>query len=322
MKNCLLVVLFCIAVSACKNKTSVAGEEKVAMNEFIETFTPAKLPYTIIDTAINSVTDTATISYNVFTQFVPDTVLNQPFGKERKLTFRPLARFGKKKEETYLAMLVQSKSRSAVYLLVFTKKNVFSASMPVLISGNDDGLRSVTVDARLTISLQKEWVDDNEMLFSRTIYAYNSGGIFSVVMTETNDQSGVANNINNPLDTLPGKNKYSGDYVKTKKNFLTIRDGKTPESYLFFVHFENDDEDACNGEVKGEFFMKTPTTGVFTESGDPCVIDFNFQSNKVKVKEQGSCGSHRGIKCFFNDTYTKKKDQKTDKKEPAVKRKS
>ncbi len=59
--------------------------------------------------------------------------------------------------------------------------------------------------------------------------------------------------------------------------------------------------------------FKTPTSAVFIENGDPCVIDFTFKLNQVQVKEQGSCGSHRGIKCFFNDTYTKPKEAKPKK---------
>ncbi|TDH25489.1 hypothetical protein EXU57_12320 [Segetibacter sp. 3557_3] len=323
MKNCLLVLLFCMSLFACKNKSPLAGDEKVAMNDFIEAFAVTRLPYTLSDTGIQKLSTTDTISHSVFTQFVPDTLLTSSFKKERRLTLQPLARFGEKGKETYLTLLARSKTKEVVYLLVFTRKNVFSTGMPLLSTSDEaETYYTSTIDNRLNISVQKEWTSNNDLLFSRTIYGYNNAGLFTVVMTETNDQSRVANDINNPLDTLPKKNKYSGDYVKSKTNFLTLRDGSTPDSYLFFVHFENDDDEPCNGEVKGEVFLKTPTSGVFSEQGDPCVIDFTFDDNKVKVKEQGSCGSHRGIKCFFNDTYTRKKEPKPAKKDtPAKKRK-
>jgi hypothetical protein len=32
------------------------------------------------------------------------------------------------------------------------------------------------------------------------------------------------------------------------------------------------------------------------------------------MKEEGSCGNHRDIKCFFEDTYTKKKEIKSKTK--------
>jgi len=53
--------------------------------------------------------------------------------------------------------------------------------------------------------------------------------------------------------------------------------------------------------------MKDQTHGVYTFNADPCIIDFNFEDREVTVKEQGSCGNHRGIKCFFDDQYTRKR---------------
>jgi hypothetical protein len=32
------------------------------------------------------------------------------------------------------------------------------------------------------------------------------------------------------------------------------------------------------------------------------------------VKEEGSCGNHRDIKCFFNDSYTRKREAKPKSK--------
>ena len=64
------------------------------------------------------------------------------------------------------------------------------------------------------------------------------------------------------------------------------------------------------GELKGEFKLNSPTSGIFSENGDPCIIDFNFNKSSITLKEQGSCGNHRGIKCFFNDSFIKKKEAK------------
>jgi hypothetical protein len=52
---------------------------------------------------------------------------------------------------------------------------------------------------------------------------------------------------------------------------------------------------------------------LYQESGDPCEIDFVFEDNEIKVKERGNCGNHRGIKCYFDDTYPKKKEKKPKK---------
>ncbi len=317
MRNCLLLLLMTAILFSCKNKKkSLAGDEKVEMADFVEAFPTVKLPYTITDTSFDLPSVADTIAHGAFTQIIPDTVLNNPFGTDRKITIEPIGKFGEKGKEAYLVARVKSRAKSAIYLLVLNKKNAFAASMPLIIPDkNTDIVESATIDSRLNISIQKNYTKNDEALYRRTIYAYNNVGIFSIVMTETNDQSGVANNINNALDTLPAKNKYSGDYTKSAKNFLTIRDGGNADSYLFFVHFENEEGEPCNGELKGEFILSTPTSAVFKENDTPCIIDFVFTGNQVKVKEQGSCGSHRGITCFFNDTYTRKKAAKPQKKE-------
>jgi hypothetical protein len=112
---------------------------------------------------------------------------------------------------------------------------------------------------------------------------------------------------------LPRKFKYSGEYVQDKKNFISLRDGKKPDTYFFFVHFEKN-EGGCTGELKGELKMKTPASAEFTENGDPCVIDFRFEGNQIILKERGSCGNHRGIRCYFDDTFTRKKEPRSAKK--------
>ena len=54
--------------------------------------------------------------------------------------------------------------------------------------------------------------------------------------------------------------------------------------------------------------MTGETTGQYANTGDPCGLAFTFKGSEVIVKENGSCGNYRDIKCFFNDTYTKKKE--------------
>jgi len=191
---------------------------------------------------------------------------------------------------------------------VFDKNKKYAATLPLIISNSTKKFSySSTIDNKLAIAINKEWKNENELLYNRVIYAYNNVGVFTVVMTETNDQSHLSNKINNPLDTLPQLNKYSGDYTKGKKSFLFLRDGKNASSYLFYVRFENDADELCTGELKGEIILRSETSAVFSEVGDPCLVDFVFAKNQVNVKEQGSCGNHRGIKCFFDDAYVKKK---------------
>jgi hypothetical protein len=312
MRKCLLILILTTAIFACKDKKkSLTGTTTVEVKDFIEVYNDLKLPYTVADSNLNKLPDTTTISQAIFSQFIPDTLLANSFGKETNLVIHPIGKYTNKDKETYLVTHVKANNKSIIYLLVFDNNKKFSSSLPLLsTNANKEISNSSTIDNRLAISLNKEWKVENDLLYNRVIYAYNNVGTFTIVMTETNDPSHLASNINNPLDTLPKTNKYSGDYVKGKKSFLFLRDGKNAMTYRFYVRFENDEEEPCTGELKGEIVMQNENAAVFTENGDPCIVDFTFSKNQVKVKEQGSCGNHRGIKCFFDDTFTRKKEAK------------
>ncbi|HVZ24628.1 MAG TPA: hypothetical protein VG842_01150, partial [Sediminibacterium sp.] len=154
---------------------------------------------------------------------------------------------------------------------------------------------------------------DNQLKFSKEGWVYSSSAAgFMLILNDSNegqDHSAIIN----PIDTLPRKNKFSGDYIEDKRNFIAIRDTKSPAVYAFFIHFEKDNG-ACTGELKGEMKLNSPNSAQFTENGDPCVIDFHFDGRDVTLKERGSCGNHRGIKCYFDDTFTKKREPRQARK--------
>ncbi len=304
------VLFVLLTVLGCKNKKTSNGNQPEEAQEFYDAYKEIKLPLIISDTSLNTIKDTSTISYPVFTHFISDSIFNVPFGKDRKLAIHPIGRFEQKNKETYFATLVKNKEHAAVYLSVFDK-NKFLATMLLVQDRGADGVNTAIVDKRLTIVLNKEWTVKNEQYYKRTILAYNNVGIFTTVLTETNEGRGAEIAIQNPLDTFPKKYKYSGDYAKGTKNFLSVRDGRAPNEYRFFVRFLNEnDGETCGGELKGELKMTSEKEGVYTGSGDPCVVNFTFTPTQISVKENGSCGNSRGIKCFFNDTYTKKKEPK------------
>jgi hypothetical protein len=128
---------------------------------------------------------------------------------------------------------------------------------------------------------------------------------FSLIMQETNEDKARAATIVNPIDTLPQTYSLSGDYTKEGKFLLSLRDGANENDYRLFYYFEKNAD--CKGEIKGNIKLVSPKKAVYQKSGDPCVIEFSFEGNEVKVKEQGNCGNYRGIKCQINDTYRKKK---------------
>jgi hypothetical protein len=309
-----LLVLMLLLQSCGEEKVSLSGDAPVKLNDFITGFPEMKLPLVVSDTNASKLSDTTLISYKIFTQFVADTVLSKNFGKEKKLTIHPVGRYADKEKETYLVANVSTKNKVVTYLLVFDGKQQFSAAMPLYNSSDNKKFNyTSSLDKKLTININKEYyTKDNQLLYYRTSYAYNNAGVFTIVLTETNDQTGIADVVINPIDTLPKKNKFSGDYVKDKKNIISLRDGRNANTYTFFIHFEKGQD--CIGELKGELSMVSPSKGQFKENDSPCVIDFNFSNNHIDMKEQGACGSYRGIKCFFNDSYPKQKVAKQKQK--------
>ena len=312
------ILLAAVLMVSCKGgKKSLSGDEPVKADDFFAAYSPVTLPTSYADTNILKKLDTTNISYAVINQFVADTALQKITGKEhKKLAIHPVGIINKGNENYLLTAFTQNK-KTKLYALVFDKDKKFKTSLELVGTKNDDGyIHSVSINKEPTFVISKEKITgDNQLMYTRQGLAYNDdAAIFLVVLNDSNEDLKKQNEILNPLDTLPRKSKYSGDYVQDKKNFVSVRDGKKANSYLFFIHFEKNDG-GCTGELKGELTMVTENKAIFKESGDPCVIDFSFTGNTIKVKEQGSCGNHRGIRCYFNDEYKKKKEpKKTEKK--------
>ena len=251
----------------------------------------------------------------VLQQFIPDSAFTIILGKNRKVTIKPVGKI-KKEKENYLLTLISTKSESKLVVFVLDAKSKFLGVKELMSSKDrEDGYQhAVSINKEPTFILVKEKTIKETTLFTRTGWVYNNAGFFMVVITDSNEDP-KKQQIINPIDTLPRKNKWSGDYIKDKKSYVSIRDGKDLNSYTFFIHFEKN-EGACIGELKGTMKVKSATTAIYTANADPCIIDFNFEGSEVTVKEQGSCGNHRGIKCFFNDSFQKKREpkQKTSKK--------
>ena len=315
MKNCLPLLLLLMLWGCKEKKPDLSGDVPVKASDFIAVFPKINPTYTVADTNLTKVSDTTTIGYKAFIQFFPDSSLVPIVGNNKKLSIHPVGIIEKDKEKYLLVTISTQKKITHLAVFVIDKKNKYLASKELLGTHTDDEYtHSVSVNREPTFSISKEKMAvDNTIHFSRTGWVYSpSGGTFMVVINDSNEDPQKANIIN-PIDTLPRKNKYSGDYVQDKKNFISIRDTKKPNVYLFFIHFEKE-QGSCKGELKGELKMKDANKAQFSENGDPCVIDFRFEENEITLKEQGSCGTHRGIKCFFDDTFVKKKEPKARKK--------
>ncbi|MBC8033905.1 MAG: hypothetical protein H7Y03_07150 [Chitinophagaceae bacterium] len=309
MKNTLLFLLFPMLLMCCKNNKTASGKEEITIDGFIKFFPEIKLPYQLSDSMLDKKEkDTSAITYSMFSGLVPDTVLERQFGKKAQPAIYPLGRVAIKKGETYLFVKAATSSKKAGYVLVFDNEQKFRVAKPLVITEKNSLVsRQADMDGKYTITtIRRRKGPDGEALYQKEAFVYNSEGIFTLILTESNDVSRLEKIIWNPIDTLPRVNKYSGDYVIDEENFVSVRDGRTAESALFFIHFEKS-KGTCTGELKGEAVFTSATKAVFTQNNGPCSVEFAFGTGKVAIKESGACGTYRDIKCFFEGSYPKKK---------------
>lgn len=309
MKPVFAITILSILFFSCKN----SGKENkpVTVEDFFKLYKEANLPVSITDSALENFGDTTTISAETFVQFVPDSALQKIPVSEYHIHPAGIIHF---KTEDYLLTKFTSGKTNKLAVFVFDEKHHYKTGLMLLNTSLNDGYTySVSITNEPTFIIKKEKIDaDKKDLYSRNGYAYNeSTNMFTVVMNDSNEKKST--DIINPIDTLGVLNKFSGDYITDKKNFISVRDGKNARSYIFFIHFEKNNG-KCIGELKGKMNLVDETNAVYQENGDPCVIRFKFSSTSIKIKEDGNCGNYRGITCPFDFTFKKKKVNKAKTK--------
>src|SRR6059058_4824565 len=120
----LLIVFF----TACGNNKTTGDVGQVKdVNDFFKLFRPLKLPYSISDTSLlKPPKDSTEIPYEVFTQFVSDSILSNYFSKNVQPKIYALGKLTPKKAETYLFIKAINGTKRAAYLLVFDKEKKFT----------------------------------------------------------------------------------------------------------------------------------------------------------------------------------------------------
>lgn len=305
-----LVLLLMVFALACKNKTAeeTVKNQPVTTSGFFDAFKKLQLPYVMADTSMKKITDTTNVSYDVLKQFVPDSALQTlDTKKPESLRIHPIGKI-ENESEIYLLVTVTDGKKVSLITYLFDKNKHYLNHLVLLNNQSyDKYVHSVNINTEPTFLLVREKTENNQYSYTKNGYAFSKEAKGFVIVINDNNEDKKSTEVLNPIDTLPNKNKYSGDYVEDKKNFISLRDGKNESSYLFFIHFEKKSGD-CIGELKGTMTMVGEHAAVFQQNGDPCVIDFTFEDNRIKVKERGSCGNHRGMTCMFDDSYKKKKE--------------
>jgi len=293
-----------------KKKPSLSGTDEVVVSDFIESFELIKPPFEMADTSLNrKEKDSLLIGNKIFAQFVPDSVLIKIFGKNAK----PKIYIGKRIEiekETYLFVKAMTAEKKASIVLCFDNENKFRASLPLLVQDANPATTQVSgLDRRFslykTVLLKKP---DGSIAEGKEVYIYNNeAGQFLLIMTDPLDDR--VQEVINPIDTLPKKNKFSGDYVKDKMNIVSIRDDLKSGKLIFFIHVDRNNGE-CTGELKGIANFKSANTAVYSQPGDACSLQFNFSSSSVTLKEVEACGAHRGVKCSLDGSFPRKREAK------------
>jgi hypothetical protein len=324
IKRLLFIVLAVALFMGCKRKkASLAGDEIVKVTDFIEAFEPLSLPCRITDSLVlKKDPDSLSIPHKIVTQFVPDSIFSKIFGKGAKVQIHPIGKTGIEKKEIYLLAKAEQGNKKAAYILCFDSDNKFTGAMPLLVPDQYVSTQQTAlIDKNYTItkSIQRK-NGDGSLSEGKDAYVFNSETkSFMLIMTDALDEKPTE--VINPIDTLPRKNKFSADYIKSKTDYISIRDARKPGKVVFFVHFEKKNGE-CTGELKGEASFTSPNTAVYSSGGDPCVLQFTFSSSFAAMKEVEGCGSHRGLRCLFEGNYPRKKEvkPKTIKKKTAVKK--
>jgi hypothetical protein len=313
-------VVICLIASCKHKKVSLTDEDSVVdVNDFVSFFPDVQLPYQITDSVFEKEgSDSALISYTVFEKFVPDTVLSKYLRKKDDPDIFALGKKQSGKNEKYLFVRAVTDGKEMIMAICMDNNNKFLAAKPLFTYNEDDNVSdAATLDSRYTLTLlHQRKVPGSDMLYKKEAYVFNNDAKkFMLILTESNEPATKAPAVINPIDTLPRKKKFSGEYLQDKTNFVSVRDGKDASHILFFVHFEKNNGE-CNGELKGEAKLISPTIARYSSGGDPCTVDFSFTPTSVSIKEISGCGNHRDIKCFFEGVFAKQKPPKKNPPKP------
>jgi len=307
----LQVIVLTTAFISCRHKGAGGAENSkdIEPEDFLAMFRPLNLPVSFADSSLSKRPSDSSLSLPVFSQFIPDTLIQRHFGKTVRPKLFASGKLQVKNAETYLFIKALSSSKKILYLVCLDRDGKFRTGMPMVMREEDSEIRySASIDNKYAISVSRIRKDaDGRAIFIRTVWVYNAEGVFTLIMRESNEGKPRIAQIYNPIDTFAHKHKFTGDYIQDKRNFISFRDGKNNTVLRFFVHFEKDNGN-CRGELKGEARFVSSTVARYLANGDPCSLEFSFTDKNVRMKELEGCGNHRDIRCYFDGTYPRHKE--------------
>ncbi|MBI2729314.1 MAG: hypothetical protein HYX40_00925 [Sphingobacteriales bacterium] len=306
------LAVFVLVLASCKSdkKIKTQADDDITLKEFVSFFPAASFPYTINDTVLNKKeNDSLKVSMVAFKNFIPDSVYSRYFSTKNKTKPRLfLLAKGKDSDENIFLFLKSVAAGKKAYVFCFNKKLEYINSKEIAETDKYPGYRQYCeVNKSMNFKIVKETkkAGDQFDIKEDNFFLDNSGQFRTAVIISNKDLSDEVPV--NPIDTLPRKNKFSADYLQDAKNIVSVRDAANAKECLFFIHFSKQNGD-CTGELKGKAEIIAPNKAKFTDKSGPCGIEFYFTNTTVSIKEAGGCGSYRGITCFFEGSYTRKKE--------------
>jgi len=284
----------------------------MTFEDFQALFTPGNLPYKLTpDTLQLKLADSLSLDTAAM-KFLPDTLAKGDFTRNEPVKYFPLQRIPGSAVD-YMTVKAAGRSQSVGYLCFLNKKGKYLSRIRVANTGSADGtLMSLQIDSKNVIKISSEKrLSGSRSALREDFYMVNTDGTVTLIMTNSNGPTN-AGQIFNPIDTLPRKNKFSGDYTSGDMSIVSIRDGEDAKSFQFFITFSKDNG-SCKGELSGKGHYLAGNRGEYKDKESSCGISFQFSAGRVNIREVGGCGAYRGIKCFFEGGFVKKAEKKKKK---------
>lgn len=301
MSRLLILTLLTGLLAACNNKPKPVNDEDRVLTfaDFRDFFPEGSGTYRLnADSLKKPLADSLAFKAKVVKQFLPDTLAKGAFAAAEKPRFFPRAVISRE-ELLYFIIEGKTKSGSVAWLAMYDKNGTFLRRHLVAENVSGKPRMGFVLDTKFNITVTTE----TQRSKRDDVYAANPDGSLMLILTNSNEPINAG--LYNPIDTFPRKHKFSANYTAGEQNLVAIRDGESPKEFQFFIHFSKD-KGACTGELDGVGRFTSATTGQFRDKRTACIIDFKFSSSRVTIRETG-CGAYRGIKCFFEGAYTKKK---------------
>jgi hypothetical protein len=307
MNKLLLALLAICLMGACKSKHKKGPGDEFTLEDFRQLFDSRALPYKLTTDSLKiEQADSLVITPELMKQFLSDSLIKADYPAEAAVKFFPLAYFEGKELDFYVVKAT-AKAATTAYLYMMDKKGHYLNAMQVAkVTANSKMVRYFSVDNKQVVKITEE----NELSGNRTstkeeFYDVKTDGKTMLMMTNSSGEA-AAGQIFNPLSSLPAKNKLSGDYEAGELSLVSIRDGSDPKSFQFFISFSRESS-GCKGELTGTGHFVSANKGEYKDKESSCGISFQFSGGRMTIKEIGGCGAYRGVRCFFEGNYSKKK---------------